>query len=120
MVILDENKFVFPMKPTLFYDSQCPLCRSFAVKLARDFSDQLEFKPLFGEGDHELHYQNEKGNFYGSEAVEQLVADIPEVQKYYWLLPSKYQGKAVMTTYKWASWLRKLFFRRPCKKCPDS
>jgi len=93
----------------LYFDSNCPVCRSFAKLLQKHLSDEVEIIPL-GEQAEDFKLELADGKIlYGKEAIETLEKEIPKVKDFFWMLPDSYRGKAVYKTYAFGKFLRRVF-----------
>lgn len=110
------------MIPRLYYDSGCPVCRSFAKLLDKHLKGAVELIPMEEESAsqaREFRLETSEGHsLYGEQAVHELARLEPRIEEYFWMLPPSYRGKALVRTYKFGNWLRRLF-RRPCGRCPS-
>ncbi len=104
----------------LYYDSNCPVCRSFAKLLQKHLSDELEIIPL---GEYAKDFKLELSNgevLYGKEAIDALEREVPKVKDFFWMLPDSYKGKAMRKTYAFGKFLRRIsnfFYKRRCEEC---
>jgi len=106
----------------LYFDSNCPVCRSFAKLLQKHLSGEAEIIPLpQGEQAQEFKLELSSGEvLYGKEAIDALEREIPKVKDFFWMLPSSYRGKAVHKTYAIGNFLRRifnLFYGNRCDEC---
>jgi len=106
----------------LYFDSNCPVCRSFAKLLQKHLSGEVEIIPLpQDEQAQEFKLELSSGEvLYGKEAIEALEREIPKVKDFFWMLPSSYRGKAVYKTYAFGRFLRRIFYffgKRQCGEC---
>ena len=106
----------------LYFDSNCPLCRSFAKLLQKHLSGEVDIIPfLQGEQTKDFKLELSDGEFlYGKEAIDALEKEVPKVKNFFWMLPDSYRGKALHKTYFFGKFLRRLFYffgRRNCGGC---
>jgi hypothetical protein len=96
----------------LYFDSKCPLCRSFAKLLKKHLSDEIEIIALpYGEEAEDFKLELPSGEILqGKEAIDALAKEVPKVKDFFWMLPDAYRGKAVYKTYALAKFLRKVFY----------
>jgi len=104
----------------LYFDSNCPLCRSFAKLLQKHLSGEIEVIP-FPQGEESKDFKLELSNgkfLYGKEAIDALEKEVPKVKDFFWMLPDFYRGKALHKTYAFGKFLRRLFYgKRECEGC---
>ena len=106
----------------LYFDSNCPVCRSYAKLLQKNLSDEVETIP-FPEGVQAQEFKLElsSGEFlYGKEAIDALVKEVPKVKDFFWMLPDSYRGKAVHEAYAFGKFMHKVFnffSRQHCDEC---
>jgi len=104
----------------LYFDSNCPLCCSFAKLLQKHLGAEIEIIP-FPQGEQAKDFKLElsSGEFlYGKEAIDVLEKEVPKVKDFFWMLPDSYKGKALHKTYAFGKVLRWIFYRgRGCEKC---
>ena len=103
----------------LYFDSNCPLCRSFAKLLQKHLSSEVDVIP-FPQGEQIKDFKLEllSGEFlYGKEAIDALEKEVPKVKDFFWMLPDSYRGKALHKTYAFGKFLRWLFYSK--KKCGE-
>ena len=106
----------------LYFDSNCPVCRSFAKLLQKHLSGEAEIIPLpQGEQTQEFKLELSSGEVLnGKEAIDAMEREIPKVKDFFWMLPSSYRGKAVYKTYAFGKFLRRIYnflYRRQCEEC---
>ncbi|MDR2999935.1 MAG: DUF393 domain-containing protein [Fibromonadaceae bacterium] len=104
----------------LYFDSSCPLCRSFAKLLQKHLSGEVETIPLpQGEQAQEFELVFNGETLRGKEAIDTLVKEVPRVKDFFWMLPDSYRGKAVHKTYALGRLFRRLskFFSGKCEEC---
>ena len=110
------------MTPRLYYDPGCPVCQSFAKLLRKHLQGEVELVPMdaqTAEKAQEFRLETSEGiSLYGEQAVKELARIEPRIQEYFWMLPPSYRGKALVRTYRFGNWLRRLL-RRPCGRCPS-
>ena len=107
-------------KDELYFDSGCPVCRSFAKLLQKHLSDEVEIIPLpQGEQAKEFKLVSNGEVLYGKEAIERLEREVPRIKDFFWMLPDSYRGKAVYKTYALGRFIRRLskLFGRKCDEC---
>jgi predicted DCC family thiol-disulfide oxidoreductase YuxK len=105
-------------KHTLYYDHECPVCRSFAKLLRKKLGDRCLFANMSSEQKEEYQefvWQKDGVNFSGKDAIEKMEKDFPEIKEFFWMLPGKYRSEALVRSWKFAKWLRKTF--GPCECC---
>ena len=95
----------------LYFDSNCPVCRSYAKLLQKHLSGEVETVQLpEGELQQEFKLELSNGEFlYGKEAIDALVKEVPKVKDFFWMLPDSYKGKAVHEAYAFGKFMRKVF-----------
>jgi len=106
----------------LHYDSDCPVCRSFAKLLQKHLSGEVETVPLpQGEQTQEFKLELLSGEvLYGKEAIDALEKENPKVKDFFWMLPDSYRGKAIHKTYAFGKFLRRIFRffgKKRCEEC---
>jgi hypothetical protein len=105
----------------LYFDSNCPVCRSFAKLLQKHLSGEVEIIPFSEQAeDFKLELAGGK-TLYGKEAIKILEKEIPKIKDFFWMLPGSYRGKAIYKTYAFGKFLRRIsnfFGGRRCDKCP--
>ena len=103
----------------LYFDSHCPLCRSFAKLLRKHLGGEIEIIEFpQGEGAKDFKLELSNGEFlYGKEAIDVLEKEVPKVKDFFWMLPDSYKGKALHKTYALGKVLRWIF-KRKCRECP--
>ncbi|GHV11017.1 hypothetical protein AGMMS49938_00990 [Fibrobacterales bacterium] len=111
------------MIPRLFYDPLCPVCRSFAGLLRKNLDGAVELVELdIKEAKTSKDFRLELSDgsvLYGEQAIQRLASEVPKVKDFFWMLPDSYRNKAVLQSYRFAKWLRKMFVRRECRECGD-
>jgi len=106
----------------LYFDSNCPLCRSFAKLLQKHLGAEIEIIP-FPQGEQAKDFKLEllSGEFlYGKEAIDALEKEAPKIKNFFWMLPDSYRGKALHKTYAFGKVLRWIFYffgRKRCGEC---
>jgi len=106
----------------LYFDSNCPVCRSFARLLQKHLSGEAEIIPL-PQGEQTQDFKLELSNgevLYGKEAIDALEREVPKVKDFFWMLPDSYRGKAVHKIYAFGKFLRRIFHffgKRRCGEC---
>ncbi|MCL2283755.1 MAG: DUF393 domain-containing protein [Fibromonadales bacterium] len=106
----------------LYFDHNCPVCRSYAKLLQKHLSGEVETIPLQdGEQAREFKLELSSGEvLYGKEAIDALVKEVPKVKDFFWMLPDSYRGKAIYKTYALGRFMRRVFnffSRRQCEEC---
>ena len=103
----------------LYFDSNCPLCCSFAKLLQKHLSGEVDIIPFpQGEESNDFKLEILNGEFlYGKEAIDALEKEVPKVKDFFWMLPDVYRGKALHKTYAFGKFLRRLVFRKKCGEC---
>lgn len=95
------------MKPAMVYDSTCPVCRNYMLKVQSKVGpaiDYLEADSTSGD----FQYNDAAGKKYtGAKAVEKLASDFPAVKDYMWMLPQQYKTAGLKVAYKVGSIIRK-------------
>jgi hypothetical protein len=96
-------------KPKLFYDGNCFICTNYVRLMQRKIpADKLDFIPSVGDR-KDFGYESISGIMYeGQEAIDVFAKEIPEVQEYFWMLPSKYRVQALQAAYQVSSAVRGL------------
>jgi hypothetical protein len=105
----------------LYYDSACPLCRSFSKLLQKHLNEQVEFLEM-PEGEQSKDFKLELSSgemLYGKEAIDALEKEIPKVKDFFWMLPESYKGKALQETYALGKFLRRFFYFFNGKRCGE-
>lgn len=104
------------MIPTLYYDSSCPICSGFASLLKRKIASGLNFESLNDSSANEFKYLNKNGALLsGDIALDALLADFPQVEDYFWMLPKSMKKNAVKTVVSTASVIRQALNKvKPC------
>ncbi len=98
-----------PVKPRFFYDNGCPICTQYKRLIQRKIGDRAEYLPA-PEGASDFSYISTDGKTHtGSDAIEALVKDFPEVKDYMWALPEKFKLAAMKIVYKASSVVRKTY-----------
>jgi len=103
----------------LYFDSDCPLCRSFAKLLQKHLSGEVNIIP-FQQGEQAKDFKLELSNgefLHGKEAIDALEREVPKIRDFFWMLPDSYRGKALHKTYAFGKFLRSILFRKKCEKC---
>ena len=108
------------MPPRLFYDPECPVCRSFAKLLRTNLHGQVELVPMdkaTARSATEFSLELPDGShLQGEPAIKALEKMVPAIGNYFWMLPPGYRGQAVIQSYRFGKWLRRLF---GCRACGD-
>jgi len=103
----------------LYFDSNCPVCNSFAKLLKKHLSGEAEIIPLIEHAeDFKLELADGK-ILHGKEAIETLGKEIPKVKDFFWMLPDSYRGKALYEAYAFGRFLRKVFYFLRGRKCGE-
>ena len=105
----------------LYFDSFCPVCRSFAKLMQKHLSGEIEIIPFpQGEKAGDFKLELSSGEFlYGKEAIDVLAKEVPRVKDFFWMLPDSYRGKVLHKTYAFGKFLRKLFYFFSGKRCGE-
>jgi hypothetical protein len=106
----------------LYYDSNCPLCNSFAKLLRKNLNGQVELVDMpQGEQAKEFKLETDSGEFlHGKEAIDYLAREIPKIKDFFWMLPDSYKEKALHGTYAISKFWRNIFYflrGRQCNQC---
>ena len=106
----------------LYFDANCPLCRSFAKLLQKHLSERLELLELpNGEQAKDFKLELPSGELlYGKEAINALEREVPKVKDFFWMLPESYKGKALQETYTLSKLFRRVFYffgKKQCEEC---
>ena len=108
------------MVPRLFFDDSCPVCRSVAKLLAKHLGDAISLEPMDAaeaSAAKEFRMIDSQGReLLGEAAIEALAQQVPEVRQYFWMLPPSYRGKALVRTYRFGRWLRRVFGCGSCNQ----
>jgi hypothetical protein len=103
----------------LYFDANCPLCRSFAKLLRKHLSGQVELLEMPNSEqikDFKLELPNGE-LLYGKEAIDALEREVPKVKDFFWMLPESYKGKALHETYALGKLFRRFFYFFGKKRC---
>jgi len=105
----------------LYFDSNCPLCNSFAKLLRKHLSDEIEMLELpQGETAKDFKLEMPNGEFlYGREAISALEKEVPKVKDFFWMLPESYKGPALQGTYVLSKFWRKFFYFFKGRRCGE-
>ena len=100
----------------LYFDSKCPICTGFVALLKRKIPNAIEYIPLVDTNAKEFKYTNKNGaSFSGTSALEALMSEHPEVEDYFWMLPSTMKKPAVRAVVATAGVIRQAINKvRPC------
>jgi hypothetical protein len=107
----------------LYYDSNCPVCKSFVKLLEKQSSlDNLSFNQISDEKlleYKEFYVQDGEKIFIGKEAINYLADFYPSIKDIFWILPPEYRKGALHKSYKMASWFRRWFLGKKDCDCPE-
>lgn len=53
--------------------------------------------------------------YHGIEAIQELERQVPAIRDFFWMLPDRYRGKALVQSYRLGRWFRQLW---GCRQCP--
>jgi len=116
--------------PIVLYDSECSLCERFKQSVERfDKSKFINFVNIYNEEIYKLYPSLDKEKclkemhliiskdkiISGKESLEYMIANIPEVEKFAWLIENKMGQKAIEIFHDTANLLR----RKLLNKCPS-
>lgn len=83
------------MKPTLIYDTTCPVCTNYKNFIKSRLGDRLDYEPATPE-QKDVHYRLSTGQvFAGVKAVERLTTDFPEIRDLNMLLPKRLRDMGI-------------------------
>ncbi|NLB62748.1 MAG: hypothetical protein GX801_01400 [Fibrobacter sp.] len=101
----------------LKYDSECPLCNSFAKLLKRKLAGEAVLLEAMAatEAKHATEFElvTPQKTLLGKEAVEYLAEEFPQIKDIFWMLPDSYKTRAVIKSYSLAQKFRRRW-RRNC------
>lgn len=102
----------------LYYDSNCPICSSFA-RLLKGKLDRTRINVVALASDaSDFKLKTPRGAEYvGKEALDILLREFPEVKSFFWMLPTGMRSNAVKATVSVAKSARNLIgslTKRPC------
>ncbi|MDR1811860.1 MAG: hypothetical protein LBQ87_03460 [Candidatus Fibromonas sp.] len=107
----------------LYFDSNCPVCRSFAKLLQKHLGGEVDTVPM-PQDEQTKEFKLELSNgeiLYGKEAIDALQKEVPRIKDFFWMLPDSYRGKMLHKTYAFGKLLRRFvyFITGRCSRCPD-
>jgi hypothetical protein len=105
----------------LYFDSNCPLCRSFVKLLQKHLGEQVDFLEM-PEGEQAKDFKLELPSgelLHGKAAIDALAKEIPRVRDFFWMLPESYKDKALHGTYALGKFWRRIFYFLRGKRCNE-
>lgn len=105
----------------LYFDSNCPLCKSFAGLLKKHLESEIETVPL-PQGEFTQDFKLELSNgeiLQGKDAIDALEKYVPKIKDFFWMLPEAYKSQALRGTYILGKFWRKFFYFLRGKNCGE-
>lgn len=104
---------------TLYFDADCPVCKSFSKLLAQKISpDKLTLQPISSddlEKYREFYILVEGQALIGQDAIQYLSSQYPEIKEFFWMLPPQYRHQAIKSSLRIARWIRRwILGKRDC------
>jgi predicted DCC family thiol-disulfide oxidoreductase YuxK len=94
--------------PRIIYDATCAICTNFQHMIKAKVKDRAEYYPS-ESGAKDFKYIDAAGNSYvGTDAVDRMATDFPEITDYLMILPEKYRKAGLKAIYKAAKPVRKV------------
>lgn len=110
--------------PILYYDAQCPVCKSFIKLIRKSIPDhQLKFYAISEialSKYHEFYIEIHGEVLIGKDAVDYISKNFPQIKEYFWMLPPNYRHDALQGSLKIAQWIRRYIFRRRDCNCNET
>ena len=96
-------------RPKFYFDNGCPICSQYKRVVEKKLGNKADYIPASsGASDFEyIGYNGVKSS--GTQAIEALVKDFPEMKDFMWVLPEKYRVTALKAVYKVSSVVRKAY-----------